>query len=262
MIRFILRLLGIDQQPRPTEEGRETAHEADQTHQLTSAIKDAVDRASREYDAHQEKQSTDNRRSRTIAWFALIAACGVGVVAIFQWCEMRKAVEEAQRSTEFTNRPWLTAIKADSTLAYYQSTAELKFGLGTKPRVMLTLRNSGKIPAKDVVIHRQIDRFTSLPSILNYEQLEARTLGAIPPETPMIDDTLVKSAFYPVTEVDAFWKPCKNDGAKCLLLIWGRVVYSDVFEKPRTSRFCFLFDARSADWLFVFCPIPNSNTIE
>ncbi len=71
----------------------------------------------------------------------------------------KRALDFTKQSTELSQRSWVIGIQAESNLIYYSRMLE-----GKKPRVAIALRNSGRIPATDVTLARDVRIFTAMPT--------------------------------------------------------------------------------------------------
>ena len=210
---------------KPKHKGKET----DSNPRLTIAETDAVESYSHQYNSDSQFQNADQKwTSRT--FYLGLAGLVVGTITLVVFYLQLSTM---QRQTRQEQRAWVFMQANEGTHAQAGDPIITKF----------VITNSGNTPAEGVTVELVVQRIENgkSPAFDYNVPLTQTTYGMLLPKSPeVVFATSLRALPDSTSTEDILTGPEKNelDAQVKFIVIYGRVMYTDVFGVKHTTRVC------------------------
>lgn len=232
----------------PTQGKNESEHGKDKPEQKTSTPEPHIAYTSSESHssppptccessckAHKEKRDWHDHVTLWMEIIGVIFLIAYTTVAAFQWYEMKKSTEAANRNFRRDERSWM---------AFKFMEGNITFTMNKSFLVPTEIMNTGKTPAKNVRgnivigVFKKGERldFTYTPGHANY----AITAGTIFPTGKIVESFEAIKHGQERAEAIIFTGLLKDElvSGQSLLVVHGRIVYNDIFGTEHWTTYC------------------------
>lgn len=239
---------------KPETPVNEREHESESTAKTDNRIKEHGQKRSFRAWVRLHGREIDILSNTIIAVFAVI----VGGTSIKQSLDTRDALTESRRANELArdalrigNQSWLTVEELIEGDAPKDGGKEF----------LLTIKNTGGVPAQDIQVHTKIGNpDTTLPILEALEQVRSvpeilassmvKGTNQVITQAIKMSDVMVTAVLYGDSEI------------RRTIYIDGWITYRDGFSGDRETGFCFMLAGTAEHapkpFEFVFCPAPHN----